>query len=156
MKIHCKSENLFHSIVYANEQDEFRKKYFSGNKTFNSMPIILVSLYDEKTLTQLGTCWRDWSIAAKFLYTDKETIYYMLLKAPEFKEIWLEESIIGKSKKKTYRFCTLSGLSKEKTADLITRYRDYLQEIINKEHGEYIPINWSKKENINKPDVEKC
>ena len=118
------------------------------------MPSIETTLYDAKTQTQNQTCWRDWGIAAELMFCDKETIYYWLLKNPAFEDIWMEESTYGKNKKKSHRFLTMSGLTKEKIIDFIPRYRDFLQEIINKEYQTYVLINWSKFENINKKDYE--
>jgi len=154
MKITCDSKKYYESIGNSEDKENFLKHYFSGKKTFENMPLIETTLYDAKTRTQNQCCWRDWGIAAKLMFTDKETIYYWLLKNPEFKDIWMEESTYGKNKKKSHRFVTMSGLTKEKVIDFIPRYRDFLQEIINKEYQTYVLINWSKFENINKPDYE--
>jgi len=153
MKITCDTNKYFDSIANSEDKEKFVKKYFS-NKTFAQMPFIETILYDAKTQTQNQTCWRDWGIAANLMYTDKETVYYWLLKAKCFEDIWMEESTYGKNKKKSHRFVTMSGLTKEKIMEFIPRYRDFLQEIINKEYQTYVLINWSKFENINKPDYE--
>lgn len=154
MKLLVGSKDLYNSITNSKDKERYLKKYFSGSRNFQNMPIIEVSLYDAKTATQNQTFWLDMSKVARLMYTDKETVYYWLRKHPGLKDIWMEESRYGKDGKKSYRFVTLSGLSKEKVMELIPRYRDILQEIVNKEYNEYIVINWSSIDNIDKKDFE--
>src|SRR4030066_228068 len=103
---------------------------------------IQVSLPNAKTLTQNGAIWRDFEIVGNLLFCNKEYVYYALLKADEFQDIWLDR-INGK-----WIFHTLSMLDKESTALFIIRYREFLQAKVNESYGEWIPIDWSKREEI--------
>lgn len=155
MKFNVFTEKYYEALTNSEDKKNFLNRYFSGSKTFSNMPVITTKLYDAKTITQNGTIWRDWSIVAKLMYTAKETVYYWCLKNPQFQDIWLEKSSYGKNKNRSsYRFRSLSDLSFEETVDFIPRYREFLQAIVNREHQEYVVINWSKFENIDKPDYE--
>ena len=148
MKLLCHSELFCKSISNGEDRKRFMDKYFKGMKTFNSMPLVEVSLYDAKTRHQLGAIWGDWTKVAKLLYTEPEAIYYELIKDERLKDCWLEETTIGKDNKKSFRFLTLSGFSKDRIVktDFIPRYRDILQEKVNKEYEEYVIIKWYKKD----------
>ena len=147
LKINCDTKKYYESINNSEDKKEFIKRYFSGNKTFENMPSIETTLYDAKTRHQLGAIWLDWTNVGKLLYCDANTIYYLLIKAPCMTDCWTEQTTWGSSKKKTYRFITLSGFTKDHIIEtnFFDRYRDYLQELVNKEYGEYIPIKWAKK-----------
>ena len=149
MKLFCETKKFFESIANAEDRNRFKKRYFS-NKTFDQMPLIQVALFDAKTKHQLGAIWGDWTEVAKLLYTSPEAIYFELIKDKRLIDCWLEETTIGKDKKKTYRFITLSGFSKDHIIEtnFIPRYRDILQEWVNEEYKEYIYIKWYKKENL--------
>lgn len=137
MKILCDASLFYNSIFNQQEKDEFKKHYGSPDKFFNG---IYVSLPNDKTLSQNALIWRDWSEVARLLYTTKETIYWMLLRADEFVDVWTEK-VNG-----AYRVRTLSALNKQETSEFIPRYRDYLQEFVNQEYGEWTAINWSQSE----------
>ena len=151
MKILCQSKLFYESISDAEARAKFKKKYFSGGKNFYNMPLIQVVLYDAKTRHQLGAIWRDWTVVSKLMFTDPNTVYYWCIKAPCLSDCWVIESQYGKnSDKKSWSFITLSGFTKDHIIEtnFIPRYRDFLQQKVNEEYGEYIPIEWSKKENI--------
>lgn len=150
MQFKVKSEALYNILLNGVDRERFKKRYFSGLKTFENMPYVNISLYDEKTRKQLGAIWGDWGVAAKLLYTDSEWIYNYLIHHKDLEDCWVEECTIGKDKHQAYRYITLSGFTKDHiiNTDFITRYRDILQELINKEYGEYIPVKWYKKENM--------
>jgi len=151
MKILCETQKYFESIANGEDRKKFEKKYFS-NKTFEQMPLIQTTLYDAKTRHQIGAIWGDWTMVANKLYTSPECIYYELIKDKRLSDCWAEETTIGQNKTKSYRFITLSGFSKDHIIDtnFITRYRDILQERVNKEYGEYVYLKWFKKENLDK------
>jgi len=153
MKFLCDSRRYFLSLINQKDKNRFMEKYFN-NKTFSQMPIVETSIYDCRTIEQNHAIWRDMGIVASLMYTDKETVYYWLLKAECLKDIWLEEATYGKDKKQTFRFKTLSGLSKKELTEAIPRFRDYMQELVNKEYQQYVIINWSNKENMYKPAFE--
>jgi len=150
MKIICESKKFYDSIANSEDKKRFVNKYFSGLKTFENMPLVEVSLYDAKTRHQLGAIWLDWTNVAKLLYTSPECIYYELIKDNRLQDCWIEETTIGKNKQKSFRFITLSGFSKDHIIEtnFISRYRDILQERVNKEYGEFVYIKWAKKENL--------
>lgn len=150
MKLRCISKLFYESIGNGEDKKLFLEKYFSGNKTFENMSLIEVTLYDAKTRHQLGAIWLDWTNVGKLLFCDANTIYYLLIKAPCMADCWVEKTTYGNDKKRTYRFITLSGFTKDHIIEtnFFDRYRDYLQEMVNKEYGEYVPIKWAKKENI--------
>jgi len=151
MKLHCQSKLFYESIADGESRKKFLKKYFNGFKTFENMPLIAVTLYDAKTLHQLGAIWRDWTIVGHLMNTDANTVYYWCIKAPCLADCWVVESSYGKDNdKKSWSFITLSGFTKDHIIEtnFIPRYRDFLQQKVNNEYGEYQYIAWSKKENI--------
>ena len=150
MKLLCVSKLLYESIANDEDKKRYLKKYFSGFKTFETMPLTQITLYDAKTKHQLGAIWGDWTMIGKKLYTSPECIYYELIKDERLKDCWIEETTIGKNKQKSFEFITLSGFTKDHIIEtnFITRYRDILQERVNKEYGEYVYLKWFKKENL--------
>ena len=153
MEFICDTEKYYNSISNSEDKKKFKEKYLKG-KSFKIFPYIKTRLFDSKTVSQNSAIWRDMSIVAKLMYTDKETVYYWLLKASVLKDIWLQESCYGNGKKKTFKFRTLSKLTKEEMMEAIPRFRDYMQQLVNEEYGEYVVIHWSKIDNIGKPDYE--
>ena len=137
MKVLCNAKAFFDSILYEEDRAAFIEEY---GKPENFRFGIKVHLPNEKTLSQLGACWRDFEIVGRLLHCNKEMVYVTLLRAEEFQDIWLDR-VNGK-----WVFHTLSMLDKEKTAELITRYREFLQAKVNLEYGEYMEIDWSRKD----------
>lgn len=150
MKLLCDSKKFYESIANSEDKEKYMKKYFSGLRTFENMPFTQVTLWDAKTKHQIGAIWGDWTLAANYLETSPECIYYELIKDKRLADCWTEETTIGKDKTRSFVFITLSAFSKDHiiNTNFIPRYRDILQERINKEYGEYIPIKWFKKENL--------
>ena len=143
MKLILDAQKFVDAIKYMQDRESFVKEYGEPEQ----FPYgIQVSLPNEKTITQNASFWQDMTTIATLLYTDKETVYAMLLRAEQFQDIWMEKSTYGKDKKPTWRFRTLSGLSKTEMSDFFPRYREYLQEVVNREYGEWIQINWARKE----------
>lgn len=147
MKLLTQSELLRKSLINANERAKF-DKYFSGNRSIEAMPITEISLPNRKTIKQNATIWRDFTIASKLMYCDPSFIYYKCLIAPILQDVWLKESDNG------YDFKTLSALTDDEASEAIPLIRDFLQGEINKKYQYWVGINWSCKENINKPDYE--
>ena len=137
MKVICSAKAFFDSILYEEDRTAFIEEY---GKPENFKFGIKVHLPNEKTLSQLGSVWRDFEIVGRLLHCNKEMVYVTLLRAEEFQDIWLDR-VNGK-----WVFHTLSMLDKEKTAELITRYREFLQAKVNLEYGEYMEIDWSRKD----------
>ena len=137
MKVLCNAKAFFDSILYEEDRAAFIEEY---GKAENFRFGIKVHLPNEKTLSQLGAVWRDFEIVGRLLHCNKEMVYVTLLRAEEFQDIWLDR-VNGK-----WVFHTLSMLDKEKTAELITRYREFLQAKVNLEYGEYMEIDWSRKD----------
>jgi len=137
MKVLCSAKAFFDSIIYDEDRAAFTEEY---GKPENFRFGIRVHLPNEKTLSQLGAVWRDFEIVGRLLHCNQEMVYVSLLRAEEFQDIWLDR-VNGK-----WVFHTLSMLDKEKTAKLITRYREFLQAKVNLEYGEYVEIDWSRKD----------
>ena len=137
MKILCDAKAFFDSIIAEEDCAAFTEEY---GKPENFKFGIRVHLPNEKTLSQNGACWRDFEIVGRLLHCNKEMVYVTLLRAEEFQDIWLDR-VNGK-----WIFHTLSMLDREKTALFITRYREFLQAKVNLEYGEWIWIDWSKKD----------
>ena len=148
MKLLTDSEKLRESLINSHERSKF-DKYFSGNRNFDSMPVTEVSLPNRKSVRKNNTIWRDFEIAGKLLYCDSGYIYYECLKAEKLQDVWLEEIEPGK-----YKFNSLSGLTDDQASESIPKIRDFLQQWINEKYGYWVVINWSCKENIDKPDFE--
>ncbi len=144
MKLILDAKKFVEAIKYDQDRDLFNREY-GGPERFPHG--IQVSLPNEKTITQNAAFWLDMTTVAKLLYTDKETVYAMLLRAEQFQDVWMEQSFYGKDQKPTWRFRTLSGLSKSEMSEFFPRYREFLQEVVNREYGEWVPISWAKKEN---------
>ena len=139
MKFLCDAKKFYESIANGEDREMFCKEYGKPERFERG---IQVSLPNAKTLTQNGAIWRDFEIVGNLMFCNKEYVYYALLKADEFQDIWLDR-INGK-----WIFHTLSMLDKKSTALFITRYREFLQAKVNESYGEWIPIDWSKREEI--------
>lgn len=156
MKLDCDSKKFYESIANGEDRQKFKDWFNTSNKTFDNMPMLRIDLTESKTLTQLGTIFRDFGIIAKMLYTDKDTIYAESMRHKELREFFIKKSelgLIGK-KKKSVQLHTLSQFSKQECIEFIPIYREIWHGVINEQYGEYMIINWSKLENINKPDYE--
>lgn len=148
MKLLCDAVLFYKSIGNTPDREKFTQKYGNPEK-FQSG--IFVELGDGKTLTQLGTVWRDWGIAGKLLGMSANAVYLKLMKCKEIVDCWFK-----KDDKGNWEFFTLSQLNKEDIGRLIDRYRPVIQNWVDEAHGEHIEINWSCKENkeAGKPDFE--
>ena len=147
MKLRCDTGKLFAALANADDRQKF-SEYFSGRRTFESMPLVEVSLPNKKTITQNNALWRDFEIAGKLLHCDSTFVYYQCLKAEQLQDVWLKETDDG------WKFCSLSQLTKDNMTTATPQIHDYLQGLINDEYGEWVVINWSCKENVDKPDFE--
>jgi len=132
----CDAKKFFESIGNGEDREAFLDEFGSPERFSGG---ILVDLPRSKSLKQLGLIFRDLTIAAGYLHTTKETCYYWLLRSELFADVWLVE------KRGKLIFRTLSGLSKKETSEFIPRMRDFFQNKINEEYGEYVPIEWSGK-----------
>jgi len=134
MRLLCDAKKFFESIGNGEDREAFLDEFGSPGRFGGG---ILVDLPRSKSLEQNSLIWRDMTIAAGYLHTTKETCYYWLLKSELFADVWLVE------KRGKLIFRTLSGLSKKETSEFIPRMRDFFQNKINEEYGEYVPIEWS-------------
>ena len=102
---------------------------------------LFVDLPDHKTMTQLGTVWRDWTVAGKLLKYSANAVYFKLMKSEECRDIFFR-----KDDKGNWEFMTLSGFNKSRTSDLIERYRPVIQNWVDEAYSDHIEINWSQRE----------
>ena len=141
MRVLVDSRKFYASIANAEDRAKV-DRYFSGARSFDSMPILRVTLPEAKTLTQLGTVWLDFTTVAGLLHCEPSYVYYTCLKAEQLNDIWL------KQRECKWHFSTLSGLTKEETSAAIPRLRDYMQTLVNDAYGEWVPIVWAARENM--------
>ena len=141
MKLLVNSRPFAACIAYAEDRAKFAA-YFSGSRSFDTMPLLRVTLPEAKTLTQLGTVWKDFTIVGELLHIEPSMVYLQCLRAEQLNDVWLQE------RDGVWHFSTLSGLTKEQTSAAIPMIRDYLQQVVNDAHGEWINIRWACKENV--------
>ena len=148
MKLQCFSKSFYETLINSEYKETFKKYFFIQNRNFDNMKIIEVSLPNKMSIRKNNTIWRDMGIVAKLLFCHPTHVYYQCLTAHVLKDVWLEETKDG------YKFNTLSGLTDDKASESIPKVRDFLQQLVNDKYQKWIHINWSCKENKNKPDVE--
>ena len=144
MRLLVQSKEFYDSIANDEDREKFNS-YFSGSRSFDSMPLLKVTLPESKTLTQLGTIWLDFETVGELMFCNSSIIYMYCLRAECLSDIWMQQDENGK-----WSFTTLSGLSKEQISFAIPILRDFLQKIVNEKYGEYVPIIWASKENLNR------
>ena len=145
MKLLVDSRKFRDAIANAEDRGRF-DEYMSGPRNYSTMPLMSVTLPQAKTLTQLGAIWLDFTTVARLLHVDPTYVYYLCMRTDKLSDIWLQERDGG------WHFSTLSGLTKEETSAASPRLRDYMQEMVNLAHGEYVPIVWADKHNLGKGD----
>lgn len=141
MRLLVQTRKFFDALANSEEREKLLT-YFSGPRSFDSMPLMRVTLPEAKTQTQLGTVWLDFTIVAGLLYCEPSYVYYLCLRAESLSDIWLQERDGG------WHFSTLSGLTKEQTSAAIPRLRDFMQELVNNKYQEWQPIEWASKEHL--------
>lgn len=150
MKFKVFTEQLYNCFINADYKKQFERRYLTGQRTFETMPVIEITTYDRWTRKQQGSIWGDWQLVADLLYEDVSYIYYQLQKDERLLDCWIIEDGFKPDGSIKYKFVTLSGFTKEHIIDtnFIPRYRDILQERVNTEYGEYVYIKWFKKDNL--------
>lgn len=155
MKFCVDSKKYFDSLT--NEED--RKKFlkFFKNRTFQQMPWLWTTVWEEMTDSQRGAIWLDFTKVGRLLDCDREAVYAECLKAEQLRHIWEEEYEYGPkhNRQKGIWFKTLSALSKEQMTNAIPQIRDFLLHWVRDIYQDYnMVIYWSKIDNIGKPDYE--
>ena len=143
MKIMCITGLFKESISNGQDKAAFEKQY--GGK---EMPQIYVTLPNAKTLTQNGAIWRDFTEVGKLMYCSKEAVYAKVFTAPEMYDFLVVFEPYGPAGKSEPRVRSLSELSKEDVSNFIGPMREFLQAWVNDAYGEWVPIAWSNRENM--------
>jgi len=154
MKFCCDSEKYYKSL---NSEDKEKFKKHFRNRTFEQMPWIWTSIWEEMTNHQRGAIWLDFTKIGRLLECDSEAIYAECLRADELRHIWLTEYEYGPkwNRKKGVYLRTLSQLSKDEMILAIPQIRDFLLKLVRDIYqNPLMIIRWSKKENVGLPDYE--
>jgi hypothetical protein len=138
MRLLCDCKKFIDSIGNGEDREKFLKRFGSPERWQNG---IFVNIAEHKTRTQLGAIWRDFTLVGNLLYTTAESVYIGLIRADEFLTFFTEPTERG-----GYKFVTLGSFDKDKTSRFIEAYRPYWQEKVNDAYGEYVLIDWSKRE----------
>jgi len=75
------------------------------------------------------------------LKASANSIYLKLMKSEECRDIFFQKDEHG-----NWEFNTLSGFNKQRTSDLIERYRPVLQNWVDEAYSDHIEIEWSKRD----------
>lgn len=155
MKFCCDSRKYFESL---NSEDKEKFKKHFRNRTFEQMPWIWTTIWEEMTEHQRGAIWLDFTKVGRLLYCDKEAVYAECLRAEQLRYIWEVEYEYGPewNRKKGIRFRTLSELTKEEMTIAIPQIRDFMKSLVDQIYQKNVVIYWSNIENLDagKPDYE--
>lgn len=144
MRLLVQTAKFYAALANSEEREKFNT-YFSGNRSFETMPLMQVTLPQARTLSQNAAIWVDFTTVGQLLHCDKNYVYHVLvLRAECLQDIWLKQIDSG------WRFDGLSSLSKEEMSNAIPRIRDFLQHTVNEACGEWTPIDWACQENLEK------
>lgn len=139
MRLLVQTAKFYAALANSEERGKFNT-YFSGNRSFETMPLMRVTLPEAKTQTQNNAIWQDFTTVAGLLYCEPSYVYYLCLRAECLSDIWLQE------RNGQWQFTTLSGLTKEQTSAAIPRLRDYMQQLVNDKYQAWQLIDWAAKE----------
>ena len=156
MKFCVDSKKYFESLTNAEDREKFLK--FFRKRTFEQMPFLWTSIWEEMTDSQRGAIWLDFTKISGLLYCDKEDVYAECLRAEQLRHIWITEYEYGlpDNRKQGIRFRTLSELTKEEMTNAIPQIRDFLKSLVDQAYQKNVIIYWSNIKNFkeHKPDYE--